>query len=551
MTGFKRMVPMVLLLAVAACGGGGGGSTVDVLFEAPQGSGFADGQLRGVPLVRSVRRDFTFATGVAVTGRVTDASGAPVADARVSYRLSTAAPDVDSDRTDEAGNYRVTVSAGKWVALVEAGSALGTLAAPDVAVAGPGPAIVDLAFPAPHAIGGRVFDSTGAGIAASRVQFTGTRTGARVTVFCDAGGAYAASLVPDTYEAVVTPAGPAADTHLKQRYPGIVVVGALARDFTLARGVAVSGTVFDDLGLPLREETSIDVQLAATSVHFAPDGVRTDRDTGAWEIGPLPAESVTFVVRPPSDAGFPAQRFVRRIVGPLSQAESFTLLRGVLLSGTVLRDDGATPEGNVRVELVPTGGGMAPDDDTTDGSGRYGIALFPGTYEMRITPRPDDLQLPESRAVRITGPTVLDVTLVRGALLRGTVRDPSGTPTERIRVGIAGLPWASDTTDGSGLYSFLAPEGTHTLVLEARDGPFGNVALAPVEGVVVVLPGPVTEDVTFALATSGSFVIRGTVFAPDGVNTVPGVPVEARDRSGAVAGRTATDGSGGYVLVIP
>jgi hypothetical protein len=136
------------------------------------------------------------------------------------------------------------------------------------------------------------------------------------------------------------------------------------------------------------------------------------------------------------------------------------------------------PEGNVDVELVPSNGAVAPDDDRTDGSGRYRIALFPGTYEMRITPRPDNPQLPESRTVRIVGPTVLDVTLARGAMLEGIVRDPSGTPTERIRVGIAGIPWAADTTDGSGFYSFLAPEGTHTL-LPATDGTGAYVLVIP------------------------------------------------------------------------
>jgi hypothetical protein len=208
------------------------------------------------------------------------------------------------------------------------------------------------------------------------------------------------------------------------------------------------------------------------------------------------------------------------------------------------------PWSSTRVELIPANGAIAPDDDRTDGLGRYAIALFAGTYEMRITPRPDNLQLPESRTVRITGATAIDVTLVRGALLQGTVRDPSGTPAEDIRVEIPGVAGAADTTDGSGLYSFLAPSGTHTLALTAENGPFEDVALAPVEGVVVTLPGPVTADVTFVLATTGSRVVRGTVYAPDGTTTVAGVAVEAVDGAGAVVGRTVTDGAGGYVLVL-
>jgi hypothetical protein len=201
--------------------------------------------------------------------------------------------------------------------------------------------------------------------------------------------------------------------------------------------------------------------------------------------------------------------------------------------------------------MVPPSGALAPDDDRTDGSGRYRIALFPGTYEMRITPRPDNLQLPEERTLRIVGTTTLDITLQRGALVRGTVRDPSGTPAEDIRVEIAGARGASDRTDGDGQYEFLAPAGTHTLTLAAQDGPFEDIALSPVEDVLVTLPGPVTVDVTFSLATTGSRVIHGTVYAPGGGTTVPGAVVEARDAAGNVSGRTVTDALGEYILVLP
>jgi len=550
---FHRLIPIIVAagLCLGACGGSsGGGTTVSIAFEAPPGSGFADGQVNNVPVARSVRRDFTFAAGVAVTGQVTDSTGAPIADATVSYHLAATAPGVDSDSADAAGNYGVNVSAGTWIVLVEASQQLGTLTVPGVVVTAPGPVVRDFTFPAPYQLSGHVFDSLGAGIADARVQLRGSRTGARVTVLCDAGGAYTATLQPDTYEAIVTPAGPSEDTHLKQRFPGIVVAAPLVRDFTLRRGVLVSGTVFDNLGLPLLEETEIDAELGARSVYFAPDGVTADAGTGAYEIGPLPPESVTFTVRPPASAGFPPQRFVRHVVGPVTQTEDFTLLRGVVLSGTIVRDDGTTAEADVGVELIPSNTAIAPDSARTDGLGRYAVALFPGTYEMRLTPRPDNMQLPESRTLRIAGAMTVDVTLVRGALLQGTVRDPSGTPTGNIRVEVAGAMGAADTTDGSGLYSILAPAGTQTLLLTAESGPFRNVALAPVDGIIVTLPGPVTADVTFALATTGSSVVRGTVYAPDGSTAVPGVTVEAVDATGNVVGRTVTDGAGGYVLVL-
>jgi len=552
MSALKRFVPILLVAGflLAACGGGGGGTTVSLLFEAPRGSGFADGQVNNVPVAPSVQRDFTFATGVSVSGRITDSSGAPIADARVAYHLSTTAPAVDSDTTDSLGNYSVTLSGGSWVVVIRAGDALGTITVTGVPVAAPGPVVHDFAFPPRHAVTGFVRDSFGAGIDGAEVAFTGSRSGARVTVDCDGSGAYSAALVPDTYQAVVTPTDPAALTHLKQRFTGIVINGPTARDFMLVRGVLVSGTVFDDFGVPLQEDTDVRVQLAQDSPFFAPDRVTADGDTGTYAIGPLPLDVVTFLLEPPGDSGFPAQRFSRRILGPATQVEDFTLQRGYVLSGTIRRDDGATPEGNVEVELVPTNGALTPDDDETDGNGRYEISLFPGTYEMHLTPRPDNLQLPEIRSITISGPTVLDVTLQRGAMVQGTVRDPSGTPAQDIRVEIRGVPGASDRTDGAGQYSFLAPAGTHTLSLTAEDGPFEDMALTPVAGVVVSLPGPILRDIMFTLATTGSRVISGTVFAPDGATTVSGVVVDAMDTNGAVVGKTFSDPSGRYVLVI-
>ena len=47
----------------------------------------------------------------------------------------------------------------------------------------------------------------GSGLDSARISFTGRSTGAKVTVQCDANGAYSADLCPDTHDAVVTPIG--------------------------------------------------------------------------------------------------------------------------------------------------------------------------------------------------------------------------------------------------------------------------------------------------------------------------------------------------------
>jgi len=161
------------------------------------------------------------------------------------------------------------------------------------------------------------------------------------------------------------------------------------------------------------------------------------------------------------------------------------------------------------------------------------------------------LQQPEVRTITVAGPTTLDVVLARGAMLTGTVTSDGVTPVPDIRVEIANARGASDVTDGAGQYSFLAPLGTHTLQLAARDGPFEDIALAPVTGVLVTAPGPVVHDVTLVLATTGSTIVRGTVYGPDGLTPVTGAEIMAHDdTTGDTVGRTVSDSRGVYLLVI-
>ncbi|MFQ5843951.1 MAG: hypothetical protein ACE5JG_03085 [Planctomycetota bacterium] len=546
---------LVAGLALTACGGGSSRkpATFSVMFAAPGGSGFADGQIGGVPMAPAVTRDFTLAPGVGVTGVVTDGAGAPLANVDVSFRTSATAPEVDASTTDAAGSYSVTVAEGTWVAVLTSNTgSLGTTSLGGLLVAAPGPVTHDFQFAATVTVSGTVLDSLGAAVGAAQVELTGAQKAAQVTVVADAAGFYTASVVPDTYEAVVTPAGAAAATHLKQRFPGIVVGGALTRNFTLTRGVQVSGTVFTNVGLPLLQDTDIDASLPPGSNFFQPATVTTNPLDGTYVLGLLPPGSATFELNAPGDSGFPLQRFSRQIVGPANQTVDFTLALGVVLSGTVFRDDGVTPEPSVEIEPLPRNASLPPDNGDSDAAGRYEISLFPGTYDLVITPDPANLQLPERRVVTVFGPMTLDLALTRGALLGGTVTEPGGvTPAADIRVEIPNVDGASAVTDAAGAYSFLAPPGVHTLDLVAENGPFKDMALAPVPGVGVAVPGPVTQDITLALATTGRTVVQGTVFAPGGVAPVAGVDVEAMNALGDVLGRAVTDAAGAYTLVIP
>lgn len=551
-----RLSIAVAGLIVLSCGGGGGGSsapTFNLMYEAPGGSGFAGGQVGNFGFVANVLQDFDLAPGLAVSGTVTDGAGAPLNNVEVSLRTSATSPEVGSATTDASGNYTITMPAGTWVAVLDSGSGtLGTMTVSSQAVTAPGPVTLDYQFPALVAVTGSLFEFGGPGIANAQVNFVGTQTGADVTVVADGVGFYSTSLVPDTYTVVVTPAGSSATTHLKERFPSILISAATSRNFSLQRGVQVSGIVQDNFGAPLLEATDVEVLLPAGSNFFAPTDVTANPATGAYSIGPVPLGSVTFELEAPGDSSFPAQQMALNIFGPTVQTSDLALARGFVLSGTIMQDDGVTAEGNVEVVPLPTNGSLPPDDDkTTNGSGFFEISLFAGTYSLQLTPDPTNMQVPQSQTLVVSGDTVLNVTLSLGATLTGTVSEPDGiTPAGNVRVEIPGTA-ASAVTNGAGVYTFLAPVGTHTLDLTDEGGTLEDVTLAPVTGVAVATPGPVNRDITLSLAASGTTVVTGIVYEPDGVTPRLGVTITARhNTTGDIIGKATSDSAGAYTLVI-
>lgn len=557
---------VIALGTIASCGGGGGGGggstavqpppppTFDLEFNAPGGTGFAGGNVTGILVAANVVQNFTLANAISVTGQVTTTAGAPMLGVKVSFRTTVDAPAVDGSITDLTGTYTVAVPAGTWVVELEPGiAALGVHVTTGVAVASPGPVTRDFQIAAAVNFSGFVLDDGLNPIGASTLEFTGTQTQATASITADASASYSVDLVPDTYEVIVTPAGIAADSQLKQRFTGIVVgVSGLIRDFTLTRGATVTGTIFDDLSVALLEATDVDVELPAGSNFFPPPGVSANDVSGVYSIGPVPIGAMIFEIDAPGDSGLPKQQFTRQIGGALPQTEDFALARGFVLSGVIFQQDGVTPESDADIDAEPTNGSLAPGGDRSDTvTGDYVISLFAGTYDFQIEPEPGSFQLPQTTSITISGDTTLDLTLVEGALVAGIVLQPDGiTPAEGIQVEIVGVTGASAVTDDFGAYALVAPGGMHTLTLTDTGGPFEGIAIDPVTDVVVVPPVPTIRDITLALAMTGSTVVTGTVFAPDGVTPVAGVEVIARDSSDDKVGRAVTDSNGNYILVI-
>jgi hypothetical protein len=552
---------------IVSCGGGssspGGGAppppppppTFDLEFTAPGGTGFAGGNVTGILVAANVAQNFTLSNGITVTGQVTTTAGTPMPLVKVSYRTDVDSPAVDGSDTDLTGNYEVTVPAGTWVVELDpADPALGTHIRTGISVASPIPVIVDFQIPAAVQISGSVFEDNGVNpIGLSTLEFNGAQTQATASITADAvSGSYSVNLVPDIYEVIVTPVGNA-QAHMKQRFTGIVVTSSgLNRNFVLTRGITVTGTIFDNLGMALLERTDVDVEFPTGSNFFEPPGVEANPVTGTYTIGPVPTGSMIFEIDAPGDSGLPKQQFTRPISGPSPETEDFALASGFVLDGVIFQQDGVSPEGDADIDALSTNGSLDPGGDRSDTvTGSYVISLFAGTYNLQIEPQLGNFQLPQTTSITITGDTTLDVTLTQGAPVGGIVLQPDGaTPAEDILIEIVGATGASATTDAIGAYTFIAPGGTHTLTLTDTGGPFEGIALDPVTGVVVSPPVPTIENITLTLSATGSTVVTGTVFQPDGVTPAVGVEIIARNSSGDKVGRAVTDANGNYRLVI-
>jgi hypothetical protein len=521
-----------------------------VTFEAPATPGVGSGEAEFESFLPLVLFDFTLPASVTVDGQVTDGNGAPLVGADLTFVSKLTGMSLGSATTDGTGNYSVDMAPSAYDVWIDSGSATtGKLTMQHVVVPSGAPFTQNVAFPATVTLNGTVFEQLGASIPDATLEFTGRQTGAVISVVADGLGDFSADVPPDVYDVLVTPVGGAAATQLTEIFPTTVAAAGM-QDFALTAGVMVTGTVRDDFGGALLESSEIEVLLPSGSPFVPPTSVVVNSVDGTYSIGPLPAGSASFRVKPPGDTGFPVQDLPISVLDGGPQVEDLSLLAGFLLTGNILQEDGLTPEELVNILPVPLDGSVPPLNVLTDAAGNYSVSLFPGEFDVSFRPEITNLQLPELQTLNITGDTLFDLNLTTGALLTGIVTEPGGVvPAEDVLVSMPDQFDAQGITDATGAYSFLAPLGTNDLALEALDGSFEGFALADVTGVDVV--GATNLDFSLAFELLGATVVRGTVYEPDGTTPAIGVLITATDNdTGAVLGKMLTDTGGDYTLIV-
>jgi len=360
---------------------------------------------------------------------------------------------------------------------------------------------------------GFVKDEAGVGVAGVSIRLRGDVEGSQPSVTSDALGFYTAEVPPDTYRLTFVP--PLETRLLADRRFGVLVeTTTTVDDVILPSGVLVSGLVTDSSDLPVADVDLDFEDLSTGKTVFTPLD-NTDA-TGRYAFV-VPPASYEVQFRPPETSLLAARQLDQVDVMVDVELPVVVLVQGVVVSGTVVDDQGGPAAGvNLDFYSATTGDKTYTVRDDTDASGGYAIVVEPDTYEIRFLPPAASRLVPTILYdVAATTDVVLpDVVMAVGWEVTGRVVDGGG-------VGIAGvdldafdgptgarLLTVRDDTDADGRYRLVLPSGTYDL----RYNPPSGSRLLPEQVVGVAVDADLElPDVTLeeGFLVSGSTVDSG------------------------------------------
>jgi hypothetical protein len=235
----------------------------------------------------------------------------------------------------------------------------------------------------------------------------------------------------------------------------------------MAQITCLSGFVLDPSGNPV-PGVDLDFIDPVTGVKLVTPGDNTDA-LGFYNVCLLPGIfDVTFA--PPAGSRLLGARYARLDLTASRELTIF-LQPGLLLTG-VVTDTLGQPAGDVDIDVDSVAGGrvFTPTDNTDPITGRYSVAVPPGTFRLRYDPPPGSrLRGLQIDTVSVFTDTTVNVSLLAGMLLTGRVTGELGLGQFNIDVDLREqstgdkVRLSNNSTDTTGNYSVAAPAGTFEL----------------------------------------------------------------------------------------
>lgn len=276
---------------------------------------------------------------------------------------------------------------------------------------------------------------------------------------------------------------------------------------------------------------------------------------GDYLFGNVNGDTYDIAFRPRTSSGL-VPVYLTGVVVNTNLVIDQVLQPGLFLTGTVTDQFGDPIEAvDLNVYNQLTGIKLFTPGDNTDPNGLYEIVIPSGVYQIAYRYRgdlPNPRYVPvELNNVPVYADTSIDVTLVNGFFVSGTVRDPNNAAVveadldaDNSTTGIA-VYTPDDNTDSTGHYLMLVPPGNYDI----------NVAPLPATRLIpdIVYNLQVLSDVTLNFNLQWGNILSGTVRNPNGVG-VFNVNIDVQDSLTGLDIFTAwdkTDSSGAYQTVVP
>ena len=545
--------------------------------------------------------NFLLAVGGRISGRVTDAAGAGVADVRVQIH-DTNGQFVISASTDGSGNYLTTALPGgtyhartsNSVGLIDeiyndiacVGGCQPQTGARISVTTGQTTPNIDFSLVAGAGISGRVTSgSTGlSNISVFIVNAGGTGVTSAVTN--EAGDYAVRGLTPGTYYArtfnnlgfldEIYDNIVCAGTCIATRGTAIVVTAGTitsGRNFDLVSGGRISGQVTDAAGAPL-ENVTVNIFNAA-GIRFT-SGVTNSAGQYAT-FGGLPAGTyyaatnnnlglINEVYNDISCGGVCVPSVGQAITvtaGNTTSGINFALASGGRVSGIVRAAGTNLPIANLSVGIFAVGGTFVTSA-LTNAAGEYITArgLGAGRY-FASTSSAQGFLNERSAEFGVTPPTTttdINFTLTLGGRVTGRVTNAGsgeGLPAvqvqffDRSNVRIGAAVTGADgrySTPGLSVGSYFArTSNTGGFIDERYNNQVCLGCVANLGTPIVVTAGSITADIDFALDAGGSF--RGRITDVAGGAALGGIIVTAFNSTGSPLRTATTDDTGLYEIV--